>query len=47
MKSWAKWVNRSEASLVPGAKEFIDLALSSLSLTPNQISKIKVKILSL
>lgn len=26
MKSWAKWVNRSEASLVPGAKEFIDLA---------------------
>ena len=26
MKSWAKWVNRSEASLVPGAKQFIDLA---------------------
>ena len=26
MKSWSEWVNRSEASLVPGAKEYIDLA---------------------
>ena len=25
MDSWAQWVNRSEASLVPGAKEYIDL----------------------
>ncbi len=25
MKSWSEWVNRSEASLVPGAKEYIDL----------------------
>ena len=26
IKSWAKWVNRCEAGLVPGAKEYIDLA---------------------
>jgi len=25
MNSWAKWVNRAEADLVPGAKEYIDL----------------------
>ena len=25
MQSWAKWVNRSEATLVPGAKEYIEL----------------------
>ena len=26
MKSWARWVNKAEAGLVPGAKEYIDLA---------------------
>ena len=25
MQSWEKWVNRSEATLVPGAKEYIEL----------------------
>ena len=25
MDSWADWVNRGEAMLVPGAKEYIDL----------------------
>ena len=25
MQSWAKWVSRSEATLVPGAKEYIEL----------------------
>ena len=28
MTSWAKWVNREEAKLVPGAKEYIDLVRS-------------------
>tara|TARA_Y100001970_G_C14092127_1_gene780617 strand:+ start:322 stop:990 length:669 start_codon:yes stop_codon:yes gene_type:complete len=28
MTSWAKWVNREEAKLVPGAKEYIDVVRS-------------------
>ena len=28
MSSWAKWVNREEAKLVPGAKEYIDVVRS-------------------
>ena len=28
MESWADWVNRSDAKLVPGVREYIDLVIN-------------------